>query len=138
MLDINKKIESFFSRKQDIENLLSHSNDLDAKSFKKLSKELSEITVVTDIASELKNNNKEVQDLEDLIKDKNSESEIKELAKIELKILEEKIQTIEKELEIALLPKDEDDERNVILEIRAGTGGDEAGLFASTLFNMSE
>ena len=72
--------------------------------LKNSQKELSEITVVTDIATELKNYNKEAQDLDELIKDKNSESDIKKLARIELKLLEEKIQAIEK-LEIALLPK---------------------------------
>ena len=64
------------------------------------------------------------------------DEEMKELAEAELIELEEKLRDVQKELEIMLLPKDEADDMNVILEVRAGTGGDEAALFAGDLFRM--
>ncbi len=136
MLNLDEKIEKFFSRKSEIENKLSHSQGLESDKLTELSKELYDIVIVTDLATELKKKKNETKDLEQLLKDKNSENELIELAKSELKSLEEEAKKIQHELELALLPKDKDDERNVILEVRAGTGGDEAGLFAANLFNM--
>jgi len=136
MLNLDEKIEKFFSRKSEIENKLSHSQGLESDKLTELSKELYDIVIVTDLAIELKKKKNETKDLEQLLKDKNSENELIELAKSELKSLEEEAKKIQHELELALLPKDKDDERNVILEVRAGTGGDEAGLFAANLFNM--
>ena len=136
MLNLDEKIEKFFSRKSEIENKLSHSQGLESDKLTELSKELYDIVIVTDLAIELKKKKNETKDLEQLLKDKNSENELIELAKSELKSLEEEVKKIQHELELALLPKDKDDERNVILEVRAGTGGDEAGLFAANLFNM--
>ena len=136
MLNLDEKIEKFFSRKLEIENQLSHSQNLESDKLTELSKELSEIAIVTDLATELEKKKKEIKDLEYLLKDKSSENELIEMAKSESKSLEEEAKKIYQELELALLPKDKDDERNVILEVRAGTGGDEAGLFAANLFNM--
>ena len=101
-----------------------------------LSKELSEIVVVTNLSEKLNDKNQEISGLNQMIKDQNAETELIEMAKIELKELELETSEIRQNLQLALLPKDQDDERNVILEIRAGTGGDEAGLFASNLFSM--
>ena len=78
--------------------------------------------------------NKEKKDLEKIINDKQSDKEMKELANIELKELIEKNLINEKKIKIFLLPKDEADTKNAIIEIRAGTGGLEASLFASDLF----
>ena len=136
MLNLDEKIEKFFSRKLEIENQLSHNLDLESDKLTELSKELSDIAIVTDLATELKQKKKEIKDLEYLLKDKSSEIELIEMAKFESKSLEDEVNKIQQELELALLPKDKDDERNVILEVRAGTGGDEAGLFAANLFNM--
>jgi peptide chain release factor 1 len=79
---------------------------------------------------------KELVDLLEILNDKSSDDEIKKIADFESEILKEKIVKIDKDIQFALLPKDKDDKRNVIIEVRAGTGGDEAGLFASNLFSM--
>ncbi len=136
MINLHENIDRFFKRKLDIEKLLSNSKGLKSNELAELSKELSEIKIVTDLAEKLDNKKNEILDLEELLKDKNSENEIKEMAKNELKILNNEVEKLEHGLELSLIPKDKDDERNVIIEIRAGTGGDEAGLFALNLFNM--
>ncbi|MBF0469274.1 MAG: peptide chain release factor 1 [Desulfamplus sp.] len=76
----------------------------------------------------------EIAETKELLKD--SDSDIREMAKDELESLEQKIEKLESELKLLLMPKDPRDEKNVILEIRAGTGGEEAGLFAADLFRM--
>ena len=136
MVNLKENIDKFFKRKLDIEKLLSNSTALRSNELSELSKELSEIKNVTDLAEELDIKINEISDLEDLLKDKNSENEIKEMAKSELKNLNSEVNRLQQNLELSLIPKDKDDERNVIIEIRAGTGGDEAGLFALNLFNM--
>ena len=136
MLNLDSKIEKFFDRKREIENMLSDSSAKESSMLTALSKELSEIRIVTNLSEDLDGKNKEIFGLNQVIKDQKSEIELIEMAKIELKELEQEILEIKKKLQLALLPKDKDDERNVILEIRAGTGGDEAGLFASNLFSM--
>ena len=77
-------------------------------------------------------------DLSEILNDKDADTEIKEIANTEFISLKEKATNIERDIQFALLPKDKDDTRNVIIEVRAGTGGDEAGLFASDLFEMYE
>ena len=136
MVNLNENIEKFYKRKLEIENLLSNSNSLQSNQLSELSKELSEIKSVTDLAEELDVKKKEILDLQDLLNDKNSENELKEMAKTELKSLNNEVKKLQDSLELSLIPRDKDDERNVIIEIRAGTGGDEAGLFALNLFNM--
>ncbi len=79
---------------------------------------------------------KDIQESEEIIADPHSEAELKKLAESELKTLLEKEEKIEEELKILLLPKDPNDEKDVLLEIRAGAGGDEASLFAQDLFRM--
>ena len=136
MLNLDNKIKKFFDRKKEIETILSDSSIINSSKLKELSKELSEIGVVTNLSEKLDEKNQEISGLNQMIKDQNAETELIEMAKIELKELELETSEIKQNLQLALLPKDQDDERNVILEIRAGTGGDEAGLFASNLFSM--
>ena len=77
-----------------------------------------------------------MSDLSDILDDKDSDNEIKSIAVNEINALKEEITNLERNIQFALLPKDKDDIRNVIIEVRAGTGGDEAGLFAADLFAM--
>ena len=84
------------------------------------------------------NYDKNKQDLNNIINDKKNDSEMIDLAQKELESAEDKKNLYEKKLKIFLLPKDRDDEKNAIVEIRAGTGGLEATLFASDLFKMYE
>ena len=135
MIDLEDNIKKFFKRKIEIEETLSTSN-LDPKEYATLSKELSDVTQVTDLSSLINSKKNELEDLYILLKDKESDVDLQDMAREESKMLENELNSLNKKLELAILPKDKDDQRNVILEVRAGTGGDEAGIFAANLFNM--
>ena len=135
MINLEDNIKKFFKRKLEIEETLSTSN-LDPKEYATLSKELSDVTQVTDLSSLINSKKNELDDLYILLKDKESDADLQDMAREESKMLENELNSLNKKLELAILPKDKDDQRNVILEVRAGTGGDEAGIFAANLFNM--
>ena len=137
-MNLENNIDKIITRQKEIENLLVNSSNLKPSQLADLSKELSDIKSITDLANKKENLVKEVLDLSEILNDKNVDGEIKEIAINEFNSLKETIIDLEKEIQFALLPKDKDDTRNVILEVRAGTGGDEAGLFASNLFSMYE
>ncbi|TIX68790.1 MAG: PCRF domain-containing protein, partial [Mesorhizobium sp.] len=80
----------------------------------------------------------EQADLEAMLADKGTDAEMRALAEADLPQVEDRIETLRKDIQILLLPKDAADDKNAILEIRAGTGGDEAALFAGDLFRMYE
>ena len=135
MINLEDNIKKFFKRKLEIEETLSTSN-LNPKEYATLSKELSDVTQVTDLSSLINSKKNELEDLYILLKDKESDADLQDMAREESKMLENELNSLNKKLELAILPKDKDDQRNVILEVRAGTGGDEAGIFAANLFNM--
>tara|TARA_B100000212_G_scaffold295991_1_gene239206 strand:- start:37 stop:600 length:564 start_codon:yes stop_codon:yes gene_type:complete len=135
---LENSLKKIFSREKDIENLLVNSANLKPFELAELSKELSDIKLITDLVNKKDAFVSEILDLSEILNDKNTDEELKEIATNEFTSLKEHISELEKEIQIALLPKDKDDTRNVILEVRAGTGGDEAGLFASDLFGMYE
>ncbi len=114
------------------------SGRIDKKDFVKKSKEYSSIGEVIKEAKGYINFEKEKNELDKIIKDQNSDKEMVQLAKNELSQLSTKHEEHEKKLKLFLLPKDEADTKNAILEIRAGTGGDEAGLFVADLYKMYE
>jgi len=135
-LSLENNINKFLEREVVIETLLSDSSKIKSNELADLSKELSDIKLITDLAKNKNLMTKELVDLLEILNDKSSDDEIKKIADFESEILKEKIVKIDKDIQFALLPKDKDDKRNVIIEVRAGTGGDEAGLFASNLFSM--
>jgi Protein chain release factor A len=137
-LSLQNNIEKLIFRENEIENLLVNSSELNSNELAEISKELSEIKLITDLAKKKDELVKELLDLSEILNDKDADSEIKEIANTEFVSLKEKATNIERDIQFALLPKDKDDIRNVIIEVRAGTGGDEAGLFASDLFEMYE
>ncbi len=106
----------------------------DQKRFQKIAKEHSDLTPVIQAFREYKAVNKEIEENRELLSD--SDPEIAEMARAELEELEARKGELEERIKVLLLPKDPNDERNVLLEIRAGTGGDEAALFAADLFRM--
>ena len=108
--------------------------ELPPQEFVSLSKEYSRLEPVVAAVTQYQKLVAEIDDLKSIIA--GTDEEMKELAESELPELEEKLPDAQKELEIMLLPKDEADDMNVILEVRAGTGGDEAALFAGDLFRM--
>ena len=135
-MSLENNINKFLEREIVIETLLSDSSKIKSNELADLSKELSDIKLITDLAKNKNLMTKELVDLLEILNDKTSDDEIKKIADFESEILKEKIVKIDKDIQFALLPKDKDDKRNVIIEVRAGTGGDEAGLFASNLFSM--
>ena len=103
--------------------------------FRKLMKEQADLAPIVDAYKQYKQAKQDVEDSLALL-DEESDEEMKELAKEELADAKKRIEELEQELKILLLPKDPNDEKNVIVEIRAGAGGDEAALFASELYRM--
>ena len=107
----------------------------DQRRFRKLMKEQADLAPIVDAYKQYKQAKQDVEDSLALL-DEESDEEMKELAKEELADAKKRIEELEQELKILLLPKDPNDEKNVIVEIRAGAGGDEAALFASELYRM--
>jgi peptide chain release factor 1 len=104
--------------------------------FAKLCKEQSDISPIVEKYREFKALNETIQENEELILDPETDKELKELAEEEIKESKQKIEAINEELKILLLPKDPNDDKSVIVEIRGGAGGEEAALFAGDLFRM--
>ena len=137
-MSLQNNIEKIINRENEIEKLLVNPSLLKPTELAELSKELSEIKLITELAKQKDEMVKELLDLSEVLNDKNTDDELKTIATEEFGNLKEAINNIERDIQFALLPKDKDDNRNVILEVRAGTGGDEAGLFAADLFAMYE
>ncbi|MBZ8133032.1 peptide chain release factor 1 [Afifella sp. IM 167] len=128
------RLDALIARRAQITAELTKSQERDA--FVRLSRELSELEEVADKAEALKAAEAELADARTLMEDRSSEAEMRELAEMEADELSERIEALEDELRILLLPRDEADAGSAILEVRAGTGGDEAALFAGDLFRM--
>jgi len=129
------KVENIVSRFNELENILAKP-DLKKDEFVSNSKEYSNLN---DIISYAKDYLKVLEDLKstkNILEDKSTDKEFYEMAEKELKDLKQQEEDCVKRLKVFLLPKDEADEKNAIIEIRAGTGGMEAALFAADLFNM--
>lgn len=107
----------------------------DQRKFRKLMKEQADLAPIVDAYKQYKQAKQDVEDSLALL-DEESDEEMKELAKEELADAKKRIEELEQELKILLLPKDPNDEKNVIVEIRAGAGGDEAALFAYEVYRM--
>src|SRR6185369_10423680 len=120
----------------EIAALLASEGPKDPQSFAKLSKEYSDLSPVVEAIRELRSAEHESQDLAQMIADPGADREMKALAEEEQTALRARMPGLERKVQLMLLPKDEADERNAILEIRAGTGGEEAALFAAALFRM--
>ena len=132
-----KKVKLIVDTYEALEQELA-SGSISKKDFVKKSKEYSSIGEIISQAKNYLSFEKEKIELEKIIEDKKNDKEMVQLAKTELNELIEKNNNNEKILRIYLLPKDEADTKNAILEIRAGTGGDEAGLFVADLYKMYE
>jgi len=132
-----KTIEELILKHSTLEKDLS-SGDLDKKLFAEKSKEYSDVNEIIENAKNyisFENNKKEI---EKILEDSAGDEELKSMAELELIELQSQHEINEKKLKLFLLPKDEADKKNAIIEIRAGTGGLEASLFASDLFKMYE
>ena len=127
----NEIFASLVARHEELTALMS-SGDLAPDDYKNMSKEFAELAPVVEKIKQLDSASRELDDLAEL----SSDPEMKELAEAEMQELRARIPEIQQALQIMLLPKGSADDKNAILEVRAGTGGDEASLFAAELFRM--
>ena len=118
-----------------LEELNSPDVAMDQNRFRKLMKEQADLTPLVDAYKEYKKANQDVEDSLALLEEE-SDEEMRDMAKEELADAKKRIEEMEQQLKILLLPKDPNDDKNVMVEIRAGAGGDEAALFASELYRM--
>ena len=132
-----KTIEELINKHLNLEKDLS-SGEIDKKKFAEKSKEYSDINEIIEEAKKYLSFEKDKIELEKILNDQTSDNELKKMAEIELIDLKLRNESNEKKLKIFLLPKDEADKKDAIIEIRAGTGGLEASLFAADLFKMYE
>ena len=132
-----EKVKNLIDRHLHLEKQLS-SGEVDKKKFAEISKEYSDLNDIIIYAKEYLSYPKDTEDLNNIINDKNSDDEMKEFEISELEKLKTNYQINEKKIKLFLLPKDLADSKNAIIEIRAGTGGLEASLFASDLYKMYE
>ena len=130
-MNFDEKLLQLKEKYKELEQLLMGTFS-DPKEMAKISKEYSDLKDVIVLADEYLKMKNDMAQAEEMMKD----DSLKEIAEAEYYECKEKIPEIEKQIKIALLPKDEADDKNAILEIRAGTGGDEAAIFAGDLFNM--
>lgn len=130
------KLEDLLIRYQELTDELNDPNVVnDQARFRKLMKEQNDLAPIVEKYTEYKQTKVSIEDSLTMLEEERDE-ELRELAKEELNECKEKLGVIEKEIKILLLPKDPNDEKNVIVEIRGGAGGDEAALFAAELFRM--
>ncbi len=135
MVAFAEKLANVVNRYEEIQALIS-SPDLNADDLVKMNKELSALTPVVEAVQEYKHAEQNMFDAKAMMDDSSLDKEMKDLAETEYYEIKEKLPEMEKQIKILLLPKDDEDEKNAILEVRAGTGGDEAALFAAVLFEM--
>ena len=131
-MSFDKKIDGLIRRHRELAEAISAPDKLKGGEFAKFSKEYSDLTPIVETAMALKAAQQELKDAEAMLKD----PEMKAMAEEEMATLKVVVPKLTADLQIALLPKDEADEKNAILEVRAGTGGEEAALFAAELFRM--
>ncbi|MGB1843649.1 MAG: peptide chain release factor 1 [Thalassobaculaceae bacterium] len=135
-MSFEENLERVSSRHRELELTLSNSKELSAEEITKLSIEFSELTPIAEKINEVRSLEKELEENKLLASENQHDKELLALVQTEIDELIKSISLLRKELERLLLPKDEIDEKNAILEVRAGTGGDEAALFATELFSM--
>ena len=134
-MNFQEKLANVVNRYEEVEALLS-SPSISADELVKLNKEIAVLEPVVGAIHNYQKQKKSFDDAGEMMQDVSLDKEMRELAEAEYYDLKEKLPELEKEIKVLLLPKEEDDEKNVILEVRAGTGGDEAALFAAVLFEM--
>lgn len=134
-MSFSPKLDALLKKYQDLGEKLLDPNKL-GSDFAKISKEYSDLGPVIETINAFKKAQNELAEVDAALKDGTLDKEMKTMMEEEKYNLEKQVPDLEKQIKIALLPKDDADEKNAILEVRAGTGGEEAALFAAVLFNM--
>ncbi len=134
-MELAEKLSGVVNRYDEINALIS-SPDCAPEDMVRMNKELAELTPVVDAVKNYRHVVQNFKDAKAMMDDSSLDKEMREMAEAEYYELKDQLPALEKEIKILLLPKNEEDEKNAILEVRAGTGGDEAALFAAVLFEM--
>ncbi|MCH1426458.1 MAG: peptide chain release factor 1 [Alphaproteobacteria bacterium] len=135
-MSIDSSMDKMLQRRQEVEAQLSRSAELSNKQLADFSRELSELRPVCDQIELVRQLEGELEDALTMVAEAAGDVEIQAMAEAEVTLLKDKIPAEKEQLQLLLLPKDKDDSRNAILEVRAGTGGEEAALFGANLFGM--
>ncbi len=135
-MNIDERLDGIVARQDELSALLSRQQGMASDQLVRLSKEYAELKPVISAIEALRAAESEAADLAEMIADPDTDGDMRELAGEEFRALRQAIPKLDGQLKILLLPKDEADEKNAILEIRAGTGGEEAALFAANLMRM--
>jgi peptide chain release factor 1 len=136
MSNLLEKIEGIKIRFEEVSQLITDPEVIaDVKRYIKLNKEYKNLEPIIETGNEYKLVIENIGSSKEILSNE-SDEEMKEMAKMELEELEEKKEELEEKIKLLLVPKDPEDDKNVVLEIRAGTGGDEASIFAGDLFRM--
>ncbi len=130
------KIDQILGRYAELEAAMANQTDDGPADYVRQSKEYAELTPVVETVTEFRRLNDEIAGLEGIIAADDSDAEMRALADEELTAAQARLPELERTIKVLLLPRDEADERNAIIEVRAGTGGDEAALFAGDLLRM--
>jgi peptide chain release factor 1 len=134
-MSLNQKLDSIVAKFNELEKKLQDPNNL-GQNFAKISKEHSDMQEVVASIHEYKIAQQEARDVEAMLADSSLDKEMRDMLEEEKFTLSKKVPELEHQIKITLLPKDSADEKNAIIEVRAGTGGEEAALFAYKLFHM--
>ncbi|MFZ5792717.1 MAG: peptide chain release factor 1 [Pseudomonadota bacterium] len=135
-MNLDQKLDRVVRRHEELAQALAAEGKRDAQEFARLSKEYADLAPTVETILELRKAREEIGELEGLSQDAAADPEMRALAEEELRAVKQRLPELDQRLKLLLLPKDEADERNAILEVRAGTGGEEAALFAAELFRM--
>ncbi|MBI2585859.1 MAG: peptide chain release factor 1 [Rhodospirillales bacterium] len=135
-MSLEKNLERVVARHHELAQQMASGDKRSATDYARMAKEYADLKPIVEAVSELRGVQKEMTDLKALIADKATDAEMKALAEEEFNGLKGRLPGLEKKVQLMLLPADAADAKNAILEIRAGTGGEEAALFAADLFRM--
>ncbi|MGB1180755.1 MAG: PCRF domain-containing protein, partial [Candidatus Puniceispirillaceae bacterium] len=135
-MSLDDNMTRVLDRRQQIEDQLSDSASLSPDMLASLSRELSELRPVAEQVEVVQKLKQDLAEAQEILSAGDDDAEMLEMAQLEIDQLAPQLEDAEQQLKILLLPRDTDDSRNAILEVRAGTGGEEAALFASDLFGM--
>jgi len=135
-MSIDSSMDKVLERRQEVETQLSRSAELSSKAMADFSRELSELRPVCEQIELVRALESELKDAITMVAEAAGDDEMQAMAEAEVTLLKDRIPDEKQRLQLLLLPKDKDDSRNAILEVRAGTGGDEAALFGANLFGM--
>jgi len=137
-MNLETQFDKVLYRHDELRAQLASGEGIDSSTIVRLSKELAELDPVVEAVQAFRKARDEMADAAVMMQDASADAEMRAMAEEEFYALKERLTALERHVQLMLLPKDEDDEKNAILEVRAGTGGDEAALFAAELFRMYE